>query len=201
MVDFYREMVEHPQFVPEDVRKTVDFRRWNERGRIWRIVPKDAPARSLAASIPHPAKAGTSDLVALLGHANGWWRDTAQRLLVERQDRAAVPALTDALRTSKEPLARLHALWTLDGLGALDEPSLALALHDPHPDVREGAVRLAGRLPGLSGDLLALADDREVRVRFQAAIALGDLDDGRAPAPWPGSPRATWATRGSAWRS
>ena len=54
-------------------------------------------------------------------------------------------------------------------------------LHDPHPDVREGAVRLAGRLPGLSGDLLALADDREIRVRFQVAIALGDLDDGRVP--------------------
>ena len=61
------------------------------------------------------------------------------------------------------------------------KPPLSLALHDPHPDVREGAVRLAGRLPGLSGDLLALADDREIRVRFQVALALGDLDDGRAP--------------------
>ncbi len=180
VVDFYREMVEHPQFVPEEVRKTVDFRRWNGRGRIWRIVPKET-SQSGPARLPDLRKAGTSELAALLGHANGWWRDTAQRLIVERQDKAAIPALVSGSRTAKDSLARLHALWTLDGLGALDEAVLSHALRDPHPDVREGAVRLAGGHPGLAGDLIALADDPEVRVRFQAAIALGDLNEGRAP--------------------
>lgn len=179
VVDFYREMVEHPQFVPQALREAVDFRRWNDRGRIWRIVPRGGLAADRS-RVPRPGQSRPPALVALLGHANGWWRDTAQRLLVERQDRSVVPALAGAVLTSKNPLARLHALWTLEGLDALDETSVAHALHDPHPDVRASAADLAARRPGLAGDLLSLADDPEVRVRIRVAIALGDLDDERA---------------------
>ena len=56
----------------------------------------------------------------LLDHPVGWWRDTAQRLLVERQDQRAIPLLKDRVRTAANPLCRLHALWTLAGLNALD---------------------------------------------------------------------------------
>ena len=61
-----------------------------------------------------------AQLVAHLSHPNGWWRDTAQQLLVLKQDKSVVPALQTLVRTSKNPLARFHALWTLEGLGALD---------------------------------------------------------------------------------
>ena len=72
IVDMYRELVEHPQFVPEPVRGSVDFRRWHDRGRIWRIRPKiGAPA---AAATAQPGKADQRMLVALLGDRNGWWR-------------------------------------------------------------------------------------------------------------------------------
>ena len=77
VIDFYREMVEHPQFVPEELRKSVDFRRWNNRGRLWRISRQGDKARPA----PRLGKASTAELTALLEHPNGWQRDTAQRLM------------------------------------------------------------------------------------------------------------------------
>ena len=175
VVDFYREMVEHPQFVPADLRTSVDFRRWSDRGRIWRIAPR----ASAATKAPWPVGGATADLVALLSDPNGWRRDTAQRLLVERRDVRAVPALVDAAR-APSPLGRVHALATLDGLGALDDAQLARSLHDPDAEVRRAAARPARGRAGTARDLIALADDPSIRVRFQAAIALGDLPGGEA---------------------
>lgn len=176
VVDFYRELVEHPQFVTADLRKSIEFRRWNDRGRIWRVgrIGVEGSPR------PHLSKADSGSLVALLGHPNGWWRDTAQRLLVERRDPAAVPALSGFAKSSPAPLGRLHAIWTLEGLGALDDPTLASALRDASPDVRRDAIRLSEGRPASIEALIALADDHEIRVRLQAAIALGDLDGAAA---------------------
>ena len=78
-----------------------------------------------------------------LSSTNGWHRQTAQRLLVERQDKAAVPLLKVLAQKSDFPQARLHALWTLEGLSALDPQMVAAALKDTHPRVREHALRLA----------------------------------------------------------
>ncbi len=85
VVDMYRELVEHPQFVPEAARGSVDFRRWHDRGRIWRVRPK--AAAKVKHDHPHLSKSDVPQLVQLLGHPNGWWRATAQRLLVERSCR------------------------------------------------------------------------------------------------------------------
>lgn len=94
---------------------------------------------------PTLSDASTAELVNTLGHPNAWWRDTAQRLLVERQDRAAIPILKSEIANHKSsiPLARLHALWTLDGLKALDEETVLRALRDKFPRIREHAVRLS----------------------------------------------------------
>src|SRR5439155_14619401 len=83
------------------------------------------------------------DLVKVLEHANGWWRDTAQRLLVERRDRSAAPALEKMARKSLSPLGRLHALHTLEGLDALKPEVVRTALADPNARVREHAIGLA----------------------------------------------------------
>src|SRR5439155_7701641 len=108
-------------------------------GRIWRIAPDGAPKAKLQLTF---AKASSAELVASLGHPNGWVRDTAQRLLVERRDPAAIEMLRKpapqkisgamyfAPVFKLDPLARLHRLWTLDGLGALDRETLLDALDD-----------------------------------------------------------------------
>lgn len=179
VVDFYREMVEHPQFVAEEMRKSVDFRRWADRGRIWRIGPKGG---GKPAPAPKLGEAGTAELVAALGSPNAWRRDTAQRLLVERKPADAPAALAAVLGGSQEPLERLHALWALDGLKALDRSRVAAALKDADGRVREAAARLAAGMGGLSREVAALADDPEPRARFQAAIALGSSPDGESVA-------------------
>ena len=175
----YRELVEHPQFVPESARGSVDFRRWHDRGRIWRVRPKSVAAPS--PSRPNLSKASVHELVGLLGHANGWWRMTAQRLLVERQDRAAVPLLIAALEDMRNPLKRLHALWSLAGIDAVDPAILSQMIADPHPGLREHALRVASAIesqqrirPLPKMTLVAQAEDPAIRVRMQAALALGD---------------------------
>src|SRR5206468_12438181 len=114
MVDFYRPVIETPRSLPDDMKKELPLQTQN-RGRIWRIVPPGT------ATVRKPAlsKAPSAELVPLLADANMWWRLTAQRLLVERQDKSVVPALEELARTMKSDRGRAHALWTLLGLGPL----------------------------------------------------------------------------------
>jgi putative membrane-bound dehydrogenase-like protein len=178
MTDIYREFIETPESIPESIKKNMNFRSGDTLGRIYRIVPnKPQVTRGLK---PNLGAASIDELVRTLGHANGWHRQTAQRLLIEKQDRGAAPALRELLK-SDNPLARLHALWTLEGLGALEAAQVEQALADAHPGVREHAVRLSeGFLPKLAGPLLAMAADPEPRVQFQTALTLGHLKDPRS---------------------
>src|SRR5204862_95743 len=125
--------------------------------------------------------------VALLAHPGAWWRTTAQRLLLERQDRGTGGLLARFLRTTAEPRARVHAAWLLHRLGALDEDLTLRLLRDPHPRVREQGVRLAeGRLAksaAVRKAVLALADDRDARLRFQVALSLGEWEDDAVVGP------------------
>jgi putative membrane-bound dehydrogenase-like protein len=188
IVDMYRELVEHPQFVPEAARKTVDFRRWHDRGRIWRVRPKSSPVGNVRPRTL--SKAGAAELVPLLAHPNGWLRRTAQRLLVEQQDKAAAaPQLIAMLKDNRSSLARLHALWALAGLGALDAAILAPLAGDPHPGLREHALRVAAGIEARehkrllpTSILIKLAQDPAIRVRLQAALLLGNRCGGERTA-------------------
>jgi putative membrane-bound dehydrogenase-like protein len=178
IADFYRAMVEHPHYVwPENLRPKIDFRKGADHGRIWRVRRKDAkPGPS-----PRLGALTGQQLVAHLNHRVGWWRDTAQRLLVERQDGKVAGHLANTAQKGKLPEGRVQALWTLHGLDALKEEWLLAALNDPHPRVREHAVQLCeGRLaksPALRKAASALARDADVRVRFQLALVLGEVSD------------------------
>lgn len=178
LADMYRLWVEHPKFLPEEIAAKLDWRAGEDRGRIWRILPEGAEPRKFT-----PPE-NTADLLRLMTDENGWSRSLAQRLIVERQDQSAVSGLTELLAGAERPESRLHALWTLDGLGALTKDHLRQAMGDEHPLVRRDAVQLlAGRLADESGLLelvLDAADDSDARVRFQAALALGESDDPRA---------------------
>ncbi len=144
VVDMYRGVIQHRIFVTTYLRNQIKERGLESpigMGRIYRIVPEGAPALKL----PSLATASAEELVAALAHEQGWWRDTAQRLLVERGDRKAVTALRDLIRSSPSSLARLHALWTLEGLDAVDWSSVARGLADPEVRVAVAAARLSER--------------------------------------------------------
>src|SRR6185437_7775065 len=149
IMDVYREVIEHPDSLPPVIKKHLDLTSGRDRGRIYRIVPDGFKQRPL----PRLGNASTVELVALLEHTNGWHRQTASRLLYERNDRAAEPLLAALAKNSKSPLGRMHALYALAGLEALQSESLLRALGDEHPGVREHAIKLAERLlePSPSG--------------------------------------------------
>ncbi|HKS38792.1 MAG TPA: PVC-type heme-binding CxxCH protein, partial [Verrucomicrobiae bacterium] len=139
LIDMQRDVIEHPDYIPEKVRTKLNVRAGEDRGRVYRLTPKGG----LSAWKPDLRDASSAALVNELSHPNQWRRATAQRLLVERQDNRATDSLKKLARSGKEPLGRLHALWTLSGLRALDEAAVERALTDSHPGIRENALLLA----------------------------------------------------------
>ncbi|MCY4586439.1 MAG: HEAT repeat domain-containing protein [Bryobacterales bacterium] len=176
VVDYYRQYLEHPDFIPDAVqeRLKMDFYRGYTRGRIYRIVPEEP--RTVRKEKPNLGSASTEALVALLDHSNGWHRRTAHRLLFERQDEAAAPLLREMAVRAKTPQGRIHALWVLEGLSALEAPLVDAALEAPHPGVRRNAVQLAEYfLPELAPGLIERVDDDSPQVRLQLALTLGEV--------------------------
>jgi putative membrane-bound dehydrogenase-like protein len=177
VIDMCREVIEHPWSLPDELKQHLDLHSGRERGRIWRVVPEGFVPRKL----PRLSKASTAELVALLEHPNGWHRDTAARLLYERNDPAAVPLLRKLLAESKSPVGRLRALCALKGQGELTTADLLVALRDADPAVRVRGVALSEKTPPdtspeLWGALRSLADDPEIAVRYQLAFTLGEFD-------------------------
>src|SRR5215471_98647 len=146
VVDMYRGVVQAGGLWTDylsDYIKPHDLQMPVGKGRIWRVVYGNRPARR-----PAPlalGKAPSAQLVQTLSNPKGWWRDTAQRILVERGDTSVAPALKTLAAGAPDWRTRLHALWTLDGLGAIEVASVRKALTDANNDVRASAVRLTER--------------------------------------------------------
>jgi len=177
VVDMYRAVIEHPQWMPEELRDRRDLEYGNDRGRIWRIVSKNSKTKPQQ---PQLHSASSAELVKCLQRPGSWWRETAQRLLIERQDASVQADLEQLVKTAAQPTTVTHALWTLRGLHLLSDPLLKTALTHGSPRVREQAVLLAeGGLADakeLHALVLALARDDDPRVRFQVALSLGETD-------------------------
>jgi len=190
VVDFYRRFVEHPDFVhPVGVRGTVRWRTGSEHGRIWRITQK-TPARTRMDHSPDLSHASSADLVRQFENSNGWRRDTAQRLLIERRDAAVRSALEKTSRRSASAVAQLHALHTLAGLDLLTPEVILETLNSATPRLRERAIQLGGDLLSketgddairkkLADAIVARENDPDDRARLQLALTLGDLRDTR----------------------
>ncbi len=177
IIDVYREVIEHPLSLPPEIKQHFDLTSGRDRGRIYRVVPDGYRQKP----VPRLSKASTADLVAALASTNGWTRDTAARLLYERQDKAAIKPLEKLAAEASLPQARMQALYALAALDALAPDVVLARLADEHPRVREHAVRLAETLAGdsapLRAKLLAMTDDPDLRVRYQLAFSLGEIDD------------------------
>jgi putative membrane-bound dehydrogenase-like protein len=181
IADMYRAVIEHPEWIPDDVEAKLDLRAGHDQGRIYRVYPSDRRPRP----IPRLDRLDTPGLVAALESPGGWARDTAQRLLLEKRDPAAIPPLRGLAAASPHPKTRVQALWTLACLDALSAEAVVAALRDEHPEVRRNALLASEPLwkpppPPLADAARTLADDPDARVRFALAKVVGDWDDPRA---------------------
>lgn len=186
VVDMYREIIEDYSAIPRFLQQQyVDgLIAGHDRGRIWRIVPADSrrPEHHTPLRTALPAALTSADLVERLEHSNAWWRETAQRLLIERGDKRSVPALRDKVRNGSTPQSRLHALYALEGQGELDVETVIGALQDAHYAVRLHALRLAERwlmADTADGDrfvnrIVSMVNDPDAAVRLQLALTLGE---------------------------
>ncbi|MFO0429594.1 MAG: PVC-type heme-binding CxxCH protein [Planctomyces sp.] len=186
ILDMYREVIEHPASLPPEIKQHLDLTSGRDRGRLYRICPSGWKSWRTASL----GKLSTPRLVATLEHPNGWHRDTASRLIYERQDPAAAPLLNVLVSsgTSEAKTHSLNALNTLivDGKSALTSETVLKGIRDSHPRVRETAARLAeqfGDSAEIADGLASLADDEDARVRLQVAFSLGSVSPEKRIAP------------------
>jgi len=178
VLDMYRQTIEHPWSLPDDLQERLDLTEGRDRGRIYRLIPPEYAEGFTPPPSPRLGEATINELVEELSNPNGWWRDTAHRLIYERQDPAAVPLLRTLLTTSSNPLARLHAFWSLHGLNAVEPDDVLAVLNDDDHRLQTHAVLQAE--PYLTTDskirekVLALASATEDPLCFQVALSLGE---------------------------
>jgi putative membrane-bound dehydrogenase-like protein len=179
VVDYYREIIEHPEWMSKSAIESGKLYNGRDKGRIYRISATDAASANWAS---HLNLNDSSDiqLVEKLSSPNIWWRRNAQRLLVDRNHEMVVPALIKMVQNTQSPLGRLHALWTLEGMNKLTPELIMQALQDPESGVRENAIKLAelhlAASPDLAPKLIALKEDANAKVRYQLLCTLGSVN-------------------------
>ncbi len=177
VADMYRLIIEHPEWIPDDVASVMNLRSGENLGRIYRIYPSARKPKA----IPDLAVETSHELVLRLKSSNGWVRDTAQRLLVQQGGLSAVKKLRDLLNSSDSPKTTIHSLWTLDGLDSLRHQDVSFGLRSPWGEVRRNAVRLAERFLSDASPFRSPVDGS---VDFRSSDFIRDLLDLRVD-PWP----------------
>ena len=183
IVDMYRGVIQQRADITEYLRDHIIKHKLEKPtglGRIYRVVHETTKRDTTTGG---NARLTSTQLIDLLSHPNGWWRETAQRLLIERGDRSGVAALTRLAGSATDPRAKLHALWTLDGLDALQPDIVIKALDDTSRDVRMSALRLSERWltegnAAVQTAVLKRIDDKDWSVRYQVAASLGAMPQG-----------------------
>lgn len=183
LVDMYRGIIQQGNWTaPRSyLRKVIEAYGFDKNigmGRIYRLVHKDHKPDQTR---PQMLSETPAQLVAHLSHPNGWWRDTAQKLLVVKNDASVVPALVELIAKGENELAKHHALWTLEGMGQLTVDTVRTALQDSLPSVRRAALRVSERLyqagdQSLAKDYEAALQDTDPDIVIQALLTAKQLN-------------------------
>ncbi|WP_373494364.1 PVC-type heme-binding CxxCH protein [Aquiflexum sp.] len=178
LLDYYRQYIEHPEWMAEDVVNSGALYNGTDNGRIYRITPKGTKALDWSDKL----KLGdftNAELVLKLADPNIWWRRNAQRLLVDRKISELPEELLELANNNQKPEGRVHALWTLEGLGKTNPELIINALLDKEAGVRKNAIQIAelhlSEYPEMESALLQLTSDKDPKIRFQLLCTLGFL--------------------------
>lgn len=184
VVDMYKGIFQHVRFLTDYLAEYMienDLHKVPPAGRIYRVVPQGHDV----STPPNLAERSPEKLASALEHPNGWVRDTAQRLFVEKDLREGIEAVRGVARTSGRPLPRIHALWTLHGMDAVDAESVFASMETGHARVQQAAIRTGEALLGTEATEdyvqevinLGTAAEQDQRVVVQAAYSLGEVSD------------------------
>jgi putative membrane-bound dehydrogenase-like protein len=172
MLDYYRQHIETPVSIPDDLKADMNFMAGSDMGRIYRVKPTNSAYKSVKVNLN---AVSSIQLLTYLSYENGWYRTHAHRLLIERQDKSVVKTAKLLLNKSKDPRTRLHLLYVLEGLNALDLAVIKKGLQDSSPGVRENALMLAERYSEAFPIILKMLNDPSQRVKLQATLSLGQF--------------------------
>lgn len=187
LLDFYRGIIQHRVYMTSYLRAQVEERELDVPdglGRIWRVRHSASDGKY---EKPNMTKESSTELVAHLSHPNGWWRDTAQRIIVERGGDEAVGALEEIVEKGDDPLGKVHALWTLEGLSALKPSTVEVALAGDDPRVAAEAIRAAeslaqsGEAGAVFGAIKSAANSDDLHLQRQIAASAGLFGDQALP--------------------
>jgi len=177
VVDMHRAVIEHPDWMPEELRTRRDLLAGNQAGRIYRLVSEDDASTTTPIDV---SRRSGRELASLLDHPNGWVRATAFRMIYQRHDVTAVATIKQLAEQARGAEGRAWSLWTLAALKSLNDEVLLKALNDKDASVAEVAVRLSEpwltRSKPVRDAVLALADSVNDRLRFCVALTVGDLE-------------------------
>jgi putative membrane-bound dehydrogenase-like protein len=175
VVDMYRKVIEHPEWIPDEIEKTLDLEAGKDQGRIYRISKEGVKTQFDVDQFKTQ-----EGLVKSLRHSNQWVRNTAHRLLI---DQTLTEETLDQLKAGllgEGDFAKLHSLWILSVKNELEEDALLAAMQDASPNIRETALLIAelelNANPKFAEAGLARLSDSDSRVRMQAALSLSTLE-------------------------
>ena len=186
IVDMYHGIIQESEWTKPDsylgkIIAEKELYKNRGMGRIYRVVHDDFKRdRRRPDMLNEPG----AKLLSYLDHPNGWWRDNAQQLIIIRNDQSVVPELKKiatgeeaTLKNKPGALARIHALWTLEGLDAIDKPTLIKAFADPEPEVRKAAIWISEKYINednmeIIEKLASLKNDSSNDVRVQLSLSL-----------------------------
>jgi putative membrane-bound dehydrogenase-like protein len=176
VVDMYRKVIEHPEWIPDDIEKTLDLNAGKDQGRIYRITKSGANH-----SFDFNQLKTEQGLVSSLSHPNQWIRKTAHRLLMEKTlSKETIDALRQSL-SDANVFRRLHSLYVLGNKGMLQANEISKRLEDQSPEIKEAALQISEQYfehnPELIQKTLKLLSDESNRVRMQAALTLSTISN------------------------
>lgn len=188
VVDMYKGIIQHETYLTDYLRSQIESRNLEKPlglGRIYRIVYEESWFESLInkfkeSSLPALDQASDHELVSYLSHPNGWWRDNAQRLLVERNNKAIVPEIVDLLKGKEyKNYNKIHALWVLEGMGVYTPEIIQIGVDSKDPKVVATALRVGERNNKNvnASEILKIyeevASNNDPVIQLQLALSLG----------------------------
>ena len=172
VVDMYRGVIQEKSFMTPYLKQEILKSKYDKnigRGRIYRVKRDGfSPGEK-----PNLLDADPERLVASLKHPNGWWRDMAQSIIVNRRLVKLVPFLEKIVMSDPDPLARLHALWTLRGLSRLENEVALAALKDADERVVSASLRTINWSPSEYSYIETIIDEASPIVIAHIILAVG----------------------------